>query len=87
MILEHAILSVKNGQEESFERDFSIAGQYISSIKGYIKHTLSRCLEQKSTYLLLVEWEHLEDHTVGFDDLLSIWSGKIFCTIIMSLFQ
>jgi heme-degrading monooxygenase HmoA len=23
-------------------------------------------VERASTYLLLVEWEHLEDHTVGF---------------------
>jgi heme-degrading monooxygenase HmoA len=27
---------------------------------------LSRCLEQPNHYLLLVEWETLEDHTVGF---------------------
>ena len=27
---------------------------------------MSRCLEQPSTFLLLVEWETLEAHTVGF---------------------
>ena len=33
---------------------------------GFRGLTLSRCLERPSTYLLLVEWETVEDHTVGF---------------------
>lgn len=66
MILESAILYVKKDQQESFEKDFDTAGQYISSVKGYIRHSLSKCLEQPHKYLLLVEWETLEDHTVGF---------------------
>ena len=35
-------------------------------MKGYIRHSLSRCLETDNQYLLLVEWETLEDHTIGF---------------------
>ena len=34
MILEVAILYVKKGDELLFEKDFKIAGQYISSIQG-----------------------------------------------------
>jgi len=66
MILESAILYVKPELQEQFEKDFQIAGQYISSIKGYIKHSLSKCIEQPNKYLLLVKWETLEDHTIGF---------------------
>ena len=66
MILEVAILNVKKGQENQFEIDFVIAGQFISSIKGYIKHSLRKCLEENNKYILLVDWENLEDHTVGF---------------------
>ncbi len=33
---------------------------------GYINHKLKRCLEKPSRYILLVNWEKLEDHTVGF---------------------
>jgi heme-degrading monooxygenase HmoA len=33
---------------------------------GFRRLTLSRCLEDDGTYLLLVEWDALEDHTVGF---------------------
>ena len=66
MILEVAILYVKDGQEKQFEVDFATAGQYISSIKGYIKHSLRKCMEQKNKYILLVDWEKLEDHTIEF---------------------
>jgi heme-degrading monooxygenase HmoA len=66
MILEAALLNVIAGQEIQFEKDFATAGQYISAIKGYIKHSLSKCIEQPNQYLLLVEWETLEDHTVSF---------------------
>lgn len=66
MILEVAILNVKSGQEKQFEIDFATAGQFISSIKGYTGHSLRKCLEQTNKYILLVEWENLEDHTIGF---------------------
>ena len=66
MILEAAILNVLPGQETEFENDFAAAGKYISAIHGYIKHSISRCVEQPNQYLLLVEWQTLEDHTIGF---------------------
>lgn len=66
MILEVAILNVIAGSEDSFEKDFKIAEQYISTIKGYIKHSLKKCLEEENKYILLVEWETLEAHTIGF---------------------
>ncbi len=66
MILEVAVLIVKEGHEDQFEKDFSIAGKYISSIKGYKGHSLKRCIEQSNKYLLLVDWNTLEDHTEGF---------------------
>ena len=66
MILEVALLIVKESQEDAFERDFYLAGKYISLIKGYRSHSLKRCIEQTNKYLLLVDWNTLEDHTEGF---------------------
>ena len=66
MVLEAAVLYVLPGVENDFEKDFKMAGQYISSLPGYIKHSLQKCLEQTGKYLLLVEWESLEAHTIGF---------------------
>ena len=65
MILEVAVLQVVKGQEKAFEEDFLLAGRYISSVDGYRSHSLRKCIEQTGKYLL-VDWENLEDHTVGF---------------------
>ena len=66
MIIEHALLSVRPGHEPDFETAFDQARQIIAHMPGFGSLTLSRGLEQPSTYLLLVTWARLEDHTVGF---------------------
>lgn len=66
MILELAILDVKQGQELEFEKAFGKAQQIISSMPGYISHELQKSIEKTGRYLLLVNWETLEDHTEGF---------------------
>lgn len=65
-VLEVAILDVKLGCEKAFESDFKEAQKIISAMKGYISHTISRCVEAQNRYILLVNWNKLEDHTVGF---------------------
>jgi len=66
MILESARLDVIPGRESAFERDFARAQSIISSMPGYQSHELRRCMETPNRYLLLVRWDTLEDHTVGF---------------------
>ncbi|MGX2961531.1 antibiotic biosynthesis monooxygenase family protein [Peribacillus sp. JNUCC 23] len=66
MILEAAFLQVKQGLEDEYEETFREASKIISSMDGYVTHSLQRCLEVEGKYLLLVTWECLEDHTVGF---------------------
>jgi heme-degrading monooxygenase HmoA len=66
MVLELAILNIKPGQTKAFEEAFAEAQCIISSMKGYISHQLKKCLEDDHQYILLVEWETLEDHTIGF---------------------
>lgn len=66
MILEIATLDVRTGQEQQFETAFRKASEIISSMNGYVSHQLQKCLENKSRYVLLVNWQNLEDHTVGF---------------------
>jgi heme-degrading monooxygenase HmoA len=66
MVLEAVILNVRTGMDEQFERAFRQAAPIIASIEGCLRHSLQRCLETPGRYLLLVEWETLEDHTVGF---------------------
>ena len=66
MILEHALLPVIPGREAQFEQAFAEARQIIAAMPGFGGLTLSRCIERPNTYLLLVQWERLEDHTEGF---------------------
>jgi heme-degrading monooxygenase HmoA len=66
VILEHASLDVIPGQESAFEAAFEQARAIIAASRGFRSLRLSRCLESPSRYLLLVEWDTLDDHTVGF---------------------
>ncbi|MCG1037318.1 antibiotic biosynthesis monooxygenase family protein [Polaribacter sargassicola] len=66
MILEVAILNVKEGLSKEFENNFIEAEKSIRSVKGYISHDLKKCIEDENKYILLVNWETLEDHEIGF---------------------
>jgi heme-degrading monooxygenase HmoA len=66
LILEHAPLDVVPGREDEFESAFRRASAIIASMPGFRSLRLSRCIEEPNRYLLLVEWDRLEDHTEGF---------------------
>lgn len=66
MILEVANLNIKKGQSLEFEASFEIAQEIISSMRGYISHELKKCIEERDKYILLVKWETIEDHEIGF---------------------
>lgn len=66
MILEVAILNIKKGLSSDFEATFKIAEKIISSMKGYVSHDLKKCVEEEDKYILLVNWETIEDHEIGF---------------------
>jgi len=68
VILEVAVLDVKVGQEQAFEAAFEQAQEIIASMQGYISHQLQKCIENPNRYILLVNWQTLEDHTIGFRD-------------------
>ena len=66
MILETAVLKVRPHEADAFEAAFAQAQLIISSMPGYGGHQLHRSLECPHQYLLLVLWQRLEDHTLGF---------------------
>lgn len=76
MILEVATLNVRPGQTKDFELAFSDAQKIIFSMPGYLSHQLQRCEETPDRYLLLVNWQRLEDHTVGFRQSLQYQDWK-----------
>ena len=66
MILEIAPLHIRSGQSAAFEAAFVKAQHIIASMPGYISHGLHRCLERVDEYVLLVRWDSIEAHEVGF---------------------
>jgi heme-degrading monooxygenase HmoA len=66
MILEVAILDVRPGHAKRFEAAFEKAQKIIAAAGGYEGHELRKASERENRYLLLVWWDSLESHTVGF---------------------
>ena len=66
MITEHAELPVIPGREAEFEAAFATAKALIAASPGFGGLTLSRGIERVNVYLLLVQWESVEAHQVGF---------------------
>jgi len=66
MILEQAVFTVTPGSESDFEAAVEQAKEVVGQAHGFRSLSLLRGLEQPATYLLLIEWDTLEDHTVGF---------------------
>jgi heme-degrading monooxygenase HmoA len=66
MVTEHAELPVIAGREDEFEAAFAKAKALIAASPGFGGLTLSRGIERPGVYLLLVEWETVDAHQVGF---------------------
>lgn len=66
MVLEVVTLVVKDNEEDAFQAAYAQATHIIASATGHISHELLKCVEVERKYLLLVHWNTLEDHTIGF---------------------
>jgi heme-degrading monooxygenase HmoA len=68
VILEVARLDVRPGREQEFLAAFGQDRPMIEASEGFLGLELRRCVDEGSThrFLLLVEWESVEAHTVGF---------------------
>jgi heme-degrading monooxygenase HmoA len=79
MILELAILDIKATELASFENVLPNAKAVISQAKGFVSIEFKKCIETVGKYVLLIHWETLEDHTVGFreSDLFTQWRAII----------
>jgi heme-degrading monooxygenase HmoA len=79
MVLEVAVLNIKKGLSADFEKNFLEAQKIISSMNGYISHELKKSLENQDKYLLLVNWETIQDHEEGFrkSDAYQEWKALL----------
>jgi heme-degrading monooxygenase HmoA len=79
MVLEHALIVIRPGTAEAFEAALAEARLVIAASPGFVSLRLHRGIETPDRYLLLVEWETLDDHLSGFreSDAFPAWRALI----------
>jgi len=65
-VREEVVLPVIAGRESEFETAFATAQQLVAASPGFRELTLSRGVETPNHYLLLIDWDSVEAHEVGF---------------------
>ncbi|MCM3565009.1 antibiotic biosynthesis monooxygenase family protein [Hydrogenophaga intermedia] len=67
MILEHADIRIDPSQASAFEEAILRGvNTVIAHAKGFKGFKVNRSIESPGRYLLMIYWDTLEDHTVGF---------------------
>lgn len=79
MILEIAVLDIKEEAIEQFQAILETAKAVISQSKGFVSIEFQHCIETPTKFLALIHWETLEDHTVGFreSELFKEWRAVL----------
>ena len=80
MILEHADIRIDPLKSLAFEEAI-LQGltTVIAHAKGFKGYKVNRSIETPGRYLLMIYWDTLEDHTVGFrgSDLFPQWRAIV----------
>lgn len=67
MILEVADIRIPAGQQAAFDEAIRRGvDTVISQARGFRGYKVNRGVESPERYLLMIWWDTLEDHTVGF---------------------
>ncbi len=80
MILEHADIRIDPARAADFEAAILHGVQtVISPAKGFRGFKVNRSIESPGRYLLMIYWDTLEDHTVGFrgSDAFTQWRAIV----------
>ena len=80
MILEHADIRIDPSKASAFEEAI-LRGvtTVIAHAKGFKGYKVNRSIESPGRYLLMIYWDTLEDHTVGFrgSDAFAQWRAIV----------
>ena len=66
MILEIALIDIKEGLAQEFEAAVNKAAPLFKRARGCRSVVLERSIESPLRYCLLVHWDTLENHTIDF---------------------
>lgn len=78
-VVEHVQIRVMPGTQGRFETAFRRGHAAVSAAPGYRWARLAQQVEEPTQYLLLIGWDTLEAHTVGFrsSELFVQWRAAI----------
>jgi heme-degrading monooxygenase HmoA len=80
MILEHADIRIDPAKAADFEAAILRgASTVIATAKGFRGFKVNRSQESAGRYILMIYWDTLEDHTVGFrqSPAFTEWRGIV----------
>jgi len=80
MILEVADIRIAPGQQAAFDEAIQRGlATVVSKAKGFRGFKVNKGIESPERYLLMIFWDTLEDHTVGFREgpLFAQWRAIV----------
>lgn len=79
MVLEIAHITVTAGREDEFAAAYRKAQKLVRETPGCLSMRMVRGIESPQTFYLLIEWESVEAHEVGFrqSDRYQAWRHAI----------
>ena len=80
MVEEIAFIEVQEGKQDAFEEAVRAANKEIfPRSQGFVSLSLGRGVERPNTFALKINWESIEDHTIGFvqSELFGAWSALV----------
>jgi heme-degrading monooxygenase HmoA len=79
MILEHALLHVRPGEEQAFETAMRAARPLIAASPGFQAIEVRPAVDRPGLYLLLVTWTDIASHRDGFrrSDRYETWRNLL----------
>ena len=79
MVLEVAVFNIVPGQEAEFAAAYAEAREMLVSTPGFHSARMTRGIESPSRFVLLVEWDSLDAHTVNFrrSERFQTWRGLL----------
>jgi len=78
MVLEVALIDVQPGAEEAFEAAFHQVRHAVADSPGCRSMRMTRGVETPTRFVLLVEWDSIEDHEAfRASHRFGLWRGAI----------
>jgi heme-degrading monooxygenase HmoA len=79
MVLEVALIDVRQGEEEAFATAYRKAREALATTPGCQSVRMTQGIESPSRFVLLVEWDTVAAHLENFraTDRFTTWRGLI----------